>query len=614
MLANLRVVGAVHLDKDMTDFPANPSYGMLVLKNHVLYAYLSIGDMQTWYPIGSRQSSYVHTQGLPSLEWTVNHALGSEQVWYQIQDSDGNILSPASFTITGPNQFKLGFTEAVDGTVVVVAPASLDVPEIKAQLLKIGSEVVIDNSGMTVNGKRVLTGVTMKVGDGTSDKFTYTDSDRLNFKPGSGIALGFDASTKTVTINATGIPDGAMSAEDVAAMITTYDGTVTTKIGDAVSTAVTGVTADITALNDTLSSQIGTTRSDLVTMIDDKASHQDLIDLNGVISGQVNSLNTSLSQSIGTKVAQSSFDTYKAANDIAVSNISISSLKAAIADSLINNTTKAVGLQWDFGTTKTGGLKLSEASASNPTGVPTTYPSLMDIHTIDGSKTYPIRIGVGTSHQIVVSNIGSVTIAGRTATTGAGSSVNIAGGTATDVASFGGAATLQGGNGGATGGTTNIFGGTSTSDSSTGGSVLINGGQSSGSVGAGTKGIGGDIVLKGGNANPSVIGANDAKLGNVLLTTGAGGQAGYGEIKMVNATGASLFSMNNAGVATFFGNVNMPSTTLSSGNISIAPSALRGVPVADSMEYDGTSLYLTNSAGVRKQLMFVGDSVDGGTF
>jgi hypothetical protein len=51
------VNGAVVLSKDFTDFPANPRIGSLVIKDKVLYGYLNINGLETWYPFSTKTNS-----------------------------------------------------------------------------------------------------------------------------------------------------------------------------------------------------------------------------------------------------------------------------------------------------------------------------------------------------------------------------------------------------------------------------------------------------------------------------------------------------------------------------------------------------------------------------
>lgn len=216
ILSNLRIAGAIVLDKNETDFPPG-SPGMLIIKDQCLYAYLTISGMETWYPL-LRQTSrtYVHTQGAVNDVWTVNHQLDSVRVWYQVQDETNAIMHPASYEEVDANTFKLHFSEPVMGTVFVVGLNDIDVAAIKASIINVGDTVTIDTGGMLIDGKRVITGVKMNVGDGNATRLVYTDAERLNFVPGVGIQLSFDDVTKSIIINAPGV---SMTPEAVEAKI-----------------------------------------------------------------------------------------------------------------------------------------------------------------------------------------------------------------------------------------------------------------------------------------------------------------------------------------------------------------------------------------------------------
>lgn len=158
VLSNLKVAGALVFGMDATDFPANPAPGTLLVKGQNLYAYITISGMQTWYPlVRSTSSTYIHTQGLESLTWTVSHSLETTDLWYQIQDQTGQIILPASFESIDQNTFKLHFTEAITGTCVVIGTAAIDVPKLKASLIEVGANVRIGSTGITINGEQVLT-------------------------------------------------------------------------------------------------------------------------------------------------------------------------------------------------------------------------------------------------------------------------------------------------------------------------------------------------------------------------------------------------------------------------------------------------------------------------
>lgn len=154
---NLALHGALVMSVNESGFPDNPAIGTIIVKDYCIYAYIRVGGLETWYPFASRTSSYVHVQGLDSLTWIVNHNLGTENVWFQVKDPSGNIVQVGKTNID-VNSFQLNFTQACKGTVVVVAPDTIDVPSVNTTAINVaGSAVVIDSSGVRVAGNYVLT-------------------------------------------------------------------------------------------------------------------------------------------------------------------------------------------------------------------------------------------------------------------------------------------------------------------------------------------------------------------------------------------------------------------------------------------------------------------------
>ena len=227
ILSNVRIVGALQFDKDFSEFPSNPKVGTLVIKNKCLYGYIKIGELETWYPFAARTNHYIHAQGAASVTWTVNHGLNSEDIWYQVKDASGMIVSPSGFQVIDGNTLQFTFTEAITGTVLVVSTSSMDVPSLRTSLLEIGSDVRIDTGGMTISGERVLTRATMTIGDGSIARFTVNDLQRLNLVSGVGVSLDFNAEAKSITFNAPGL---SVTPEYVANEISGVKGSVNTSL------------------------------------------------------------------------------------------------------------------------------------------------------------------------------------------------------------------------------------------------------------------------------------------------------------------------------------------------------------------------------------------------
>ena len=159
-LNDLELYGTFAMCSVVEEFPANPRPGTFVLKREGMsagmYGYLSVGGLETWYPFASRTSFYIHTQAIDSLTWVVSHNLGSTDLFVQVKDELGNIISVGKQDVDS-NSFTLSFTSAVKGTVLVVAASSINVPDVKASRISVGNNVLIDSSGVRIAGQYVLT-------------------------------------------------------------------------------------------------------------------------------------------------------------------------------------------------------------------------------------------------------------------------------------------------------------------------------------------------------------------------------------------------------------------------------------------------------------------------
>ncbi len=154
---DLSLQGSLIMAKNETEFPLNPAIGTMIIKDQCLYAYIVIGGMETWYPFSTRTNSFIYTQGVPSSSWTIVHNLGSTDVWYQVRDSNDALVIVGS-TIIDEDTIRLDFTQAIAGTAVIVAPDSINVPQIKASEIHVASDaVIIDSSGVRINGSYALT-------------------------------------------------------------------------------------------------------------------------------------------------------------------------------------------------------------------------------------------------------------------------------------------------------------------------------------------------------------------------------------------------------------------------------------------------------------------------
>ena len=155
VLDDLTLSGALVMSGSNSSFPSNPAVGTFLMKDQTLYGYINLGGLTTWYPFGAKTQSYVQTQGVASSTWTVTHNLGTTNTWFQVQDPTGNVVEVGRTNINS-NSFRLNFTAPQLGTVVVVAPDTIDVPQVTATVIDVGN-VEINTSGVYINGSAALT-------------------------------------------------------------------------------------------------------------------------------------------------------------------------------------------------------------------------------------------------------------------------------------------------------------------------------------------------------------------------------------------------------------------------------------------------------------------------
>jgi hypothetical protein len=171
---DLEFDGSLRWARQVAAFPDDPVIGQFVMKDNVLYGYQKIGDLETWYPYASKTKAYVHTQGVASTTWTVNHNLGVtvDALWYQIKSQTGDIILPFSEISIDENSFQVTFSEPEIGTLVVVAPETLHVPSVQTNLLEIG-DVLISPSGIFWNGVPVVTEAPVNTTPQVTDDYAY---------------------------------------------------------------------------------------------------------------------------------------------------------------------------------------------------------------------------------------------------------------------------------------------------------------------------------------------------------------------------------------------------------------------------------------------------------
>ena len=168
MSEQIRVLGDVSLRGDLSfgsnyeSFPSNPSPRTLAIKDGIPYLYtelINASGFFTWQPIGIKQASYLHSQGVASTSWTVEHNFNTNNFAYFVYNSN-HVLVLAGMTIVDANTCTINLSSAMTGTVVLFSlqflnSVALSVSEEIA--LGIVSTVSLKESGgkLTVNNAAV---------------------------------------------------------------------------------------------------------------------------------------------------------------------------------------------------------------------------------------------------------------------------------------------------------------------------------------------------------------------------------------------------------------------------------------------------------------------------
>jgi hypothetical protein len=168
MSEQIRVLGDVSLRGDLSfgsnyeSFPSNPSPRTLAIKDGIPYLYTELingSGFFTWQPIGIKQASYLHSQGVASSSWTVEHNFNTNNFAYFVYNAN-HVLVLAGMTIVDANTCTINLSSAMTGTVVLFSlqflnSVALSVSEEIA--LGIVSTVSLKESGgkLTVNNAAV---------------------------------------------------------------------------------------------------------------------------------------------------------------------------------------------------------------------------------------------------------------------------------------------------------------------------------------------------------------------------------------------------------------------------------------------------------------------------
>jgi hypothetical protein len=162
---NIRILGDVEISKSLsfsqnfTGFPSNPKPRTLIVKDGQPYIFTEVVDGSgyfSWTPLGVRQNSYLHSQGLESTTWTVTHNLNVIDFAYFVYDNNHTLIL-ANSVIIDSNTIEIQLSEAITGTVVVFGVQHVVASGVTAvDNVTINNIVLRDANGtLTVNNNAV---------------------------------------------------------------------------------------------------------------------------------------------------------------------------------------------------------------------------------------------------------------------------------------------------------------------------------------------------------------------------------------------------------------------------------------------------------------------------
>jgi hypothetical protein len=179
VLSDLSLVGSINFSTNFADFPANPSPRTMVVVKGVTYLYTELlynSGYFSWQPIGLKQTSHLHTQGVPSTVWTVTHNFNSTDFAYFVYDSNHNMMF-ANIKIVDSNTVKILLSEATSGTAVFFSIEYVNAQAINAaSSVGIGSITLRDANGiLTANNNPVA--MAQAVSDAFATVYTKPQTD-----------------------------------------------------------------------------------------------------------------------------------------------------------------------------------------------------------------------------------------------------------------------------------------------------------------------------------------------------------------------------------------------------------------------------------------------------
>ena len=256
VLGDLELAGSLQFGKNLSDFPVVGKPREMVIKNGVPYIYTELVDGSgffSWQPIGIKQASHLHTQGVASTVWTVTHNFNSTDFAYFVYDQNHHLVL-ANITMVDDNTAQINLTQAMTGTAVLFSLQYINSTTVAASSqLNLGTSSLTTSAGvLNVNGNAVAFNSYVDAQDNALS--ARIDNLASNIDPAA-----IDSLSEVVT-----------AFQNADGDLTTAIGALSTSAASALSTEVARAQSAEAALTTTVNTKAD--EADLLTEIDDRAS------------------------------------------------------------------------------------------------------------------------------------------------------------------------------------------------------------------------------------------------------------------------------------------------------------------------------------------------------
>ena len=264
VLSDMEISGQLSYSYNLDTFPANPAPRTIIVKEGMPYIYtelVSNSGYFSWMPIGSKRGSYLHTQGVASQTWTVNHNLNTNDYVYFVYDSNHTLMYVTVEAID-LNTAQINLTEAMTGTAVFYTAESAAQP--------LGSS---GSSSGTLDGNVILANAAAYTDSAITSEVTARTSAITAAIASANAYTDTHAGTGGITLtelstseaNANAYTDSAITSE-----VTSRTSAITTAITSEASTRASADTTNATAI------------TALTTRVDALISNTDSVALNSL--------------------------------------------------------------------------------------------------------------------------------------------------------------------------------------------------------------------------------------------------------------------------------------------------------------------------------------------